>query len=41
MYAYTCPLSGRAIDIISVAGDPVNVKLSQAHLPQLTQEDFA
>ncbi len=41
MYAYTCPLNGRAIDIISVAGDPVNVKLSQAHLPQLTQEDFA
>lgn len=41
MYAYTCSVEGRTVDIIRVAGDPVNVKLAQAHLPQLTQEDLS
>ncbi len=39
-YAYSCSVGGRAVDIVSVSGDPVQVKLGQFGIPDLRLEDL-
>ena len=39
-YVYCCTLPGSAVDIIAVSGDPVDIKLNQAGIVGLSQDEL-